>query len=121
MKQFKFYALCLAGLMFLASACEKPVPEPEAELTASAESLSLPAQGAASSIKVTSNQKWTASSDADWLRLSPESGENDGEIAVEATDNAPLQVSVQIPAALSSQFSQRKFQSESMLFRQRRM
>ena len=65
MKQFKFYALCLAGLMFLASACEKPVPEPEAELTASAESLSLPAQAAASSIKVTSNQKWTASSDAD--------------------------------------------------------
>ena len=87
MKQFKFYALCLAGLMFLASACEKPVPEPEAELTASEESLTLPAQAAASSIKVTSNQKWTASSDADWLRLSPESGENDGEIAVEATDN----------------------------------
>ena len=57
MKQFKFYALCLAGLMFLASECEKPVPEPEAELTPSAESLSLTALGAASRYKVTSNQK----------------------------------------------------------------
>jgi hypothetical protein len=71
MKRFKL--LALLSLIFLVLACEK---KEEAYITlTSDEAVTVSVEGDAVSIKFTTNVPWTASSSADWLTITPTSGE----------------------------------------------
>ena len=60
----------------------------EDKLTVDPETLSFPARDAAPfSVQIASNTIWTVSVDADWLDVSPLSGNGDGALSVSASDN----------------------------------
>ena len=52
--------------------------------TATIEAGNIPLTGGSKKITITTKDKWTVTSDEDWLTVSPSSGEGDGEITVTA-------------------------------------
>lgn len=52
--------------------------------------LNFAAFGEQKTFDITSNTNWRVSSDADWVKVSPSSGSNDGTVTVTVTDNPDL-------------------------------
>jgi hypothetical protein len=67
------------------------VDEPTPELSVDPASISATASDGSYSIAITCNVAWTATKDADWLTLNPASGEGNGRITVNVTENIDIE------------------------------
>jgi uncharacterized protein (TIGR02145 family) len=91
----KTYSLLLAALALLtmAASCGKdePIVDPVDELSITPASINATPAGGTYILTVTGNMTWTATDDAEWLTLSPASGEGNGTINVEVTGNTTVE------------------------------
>lgn len=71
MKTKSFFALIAAAVAFAACKPTEPAFYPEGSLSAT--TLEIPNSGATETVTFTANASWTATSDADWIALNPES------------------------------------------------
>ncbi|MFA9390998.1 MAG: discoidin domain-containing protein, partial [Prolixibacteraceae bacterium] len=62
-------------------------PVDSSMLSVSVETITLSADGGVETVAVSSNVSWTASTTADWISISPTSGENNADITITATAN----------------------------------
>lgn len=90
MKKFKFLALAfsclLAGTMFNSCSDDDPVV-PTTFTVAPDAGTDIEAAGGSLNVTVSSNANWTAASDAEWLTVSPTSGNGNATLTVTATEN----------------------------------
>ena len=90
MKKFKFLALAfsclLAGTMFNSCSDDDPVV-PTTFTVAPDAGTDIEATGGSLNVTVSSNANWTAASDAEWLTVSPTSGNGNATLTVTATEN----------------------------------
>lgn len=91
MKHFSLYlraAALAAG--FLLFSCKQ---EPKViELSVSDKTIAFEAAGGDKTVTVTCNDAWTVSCTADWLTVSPKSGEGNGSLKVTAPENTTFDV-----------------------------
>lgn len=81
--------LAAACALFAIASCQKPEPETPAQLSVTPAKLTLSATlPARATLKVSCDKAWTVSTEADWLTLSCEGGEGNGEVVVNASLNA---------------------------------
>ena len=84
--KLKFSPLVLALMMLLPAACEKPAEENtkengnpavtvEGKITLSATEATVPSDAGTVTVTFEATKAWTASSDAEWLKISPARGE----------------------------------------------
>lgn len=71
MKTKSFFALIAAAVAFAACKPSEPAFYPEGSLSAT--TLEIANNGATETVTFTANASWTATSDADWIALNPES------------------------------------------------
>ena len=90
MKKFKFLALAfsclLVGTMFNSCSDDDPVV-PTTFTVAPDAGTDIEAAGGSLNVTVSSNANWTAASDAEWLTVSPTSGNGNATLTVTATEN----------------------------------
>lgn len=90
MKKFKFLALAfsclLAGTMLNSCSDDDPVV-PTTFTVAPDAGTDIEAAGGSLNVTVSSNANWTAASDAEWLTVSPTSGNGNATLTVTATEN----------------------------------
>lgn len=90
MKKFKFLALAfsclLTGTMFNSCSDDDPVV-PTTFTVAPDAGTDIGAAGGSLNVTVSSNANWTAASDAEWLTVSPTSGNGNATLTVTATEN----------------------------------
>lgn len=90
MKKFKFLALAfsclLVGTMFNSCSDDDPVV-PTTFTVAPDAGTDIEAAGGSLNVTVSSNANWTAASDAEWLTVSPTSGNGNATLTITATEN----------------------------------
>lgn len=90
MKKFKFLALAflclLVGTMFNSCSDDDPVV-PTTFTVAPDAGTDIEAAGGSLNVTVSSNANWTAASDAEWLTVSPTSGNGNATLTVTVTEN----------------------------------
>jgi uncharacterized protein (TIGR02145 family) len=92
-----FILLLLASAMMLFAGCAEDDPtnpivgDPTPELSIAPASINATAAAGSYSITITSNVSWTATTTAEWLTLSPASGEGNGAVTVNVTGNTTVE------------------------------
>ncbi|MFB0973463.1 MAG: BACON domain-containing protein, partial [Bacteroidales bacterium] len=87
-----FYPLVLLLIssftVFSLQSCNKKIVPDAASLSVAPSSINAGATGTTTSVTVTSNYAWTASSDNGWCAISPSSGSGNGSFTVTVSANA---------------------------------
>lgn len=83
----KKIATIIAIVAIAAVACKKETPKDPDALSLDKTEITAEAAGSTATVKVTANCPWEAVTTADWVKITPASGEGDGSFSVEISAN----------------------------------
>jgi uncharacterized protein (TIGR02145 family) len=98
MKKFSTLLLAAFALLAMAASCSEneepnkpPVDPPaEEELALTPTSVNAAVEAGTYSVTITGNVAWTATVNADWLTVTPASGNNDGAVTLSVAENVTI-------------------------------